>query len=94
VVAMILDVEKYLPYLADTGLSEEQKLTYITEVWNFLDRFFTHDLKKRVTENSGHTEEFNLQSPAPLLDSKGLKARFTQCANDNETPIFKGRAHG
>ena len=37
-----------------------------------------------------------LPSPiiAPLLDSEGLKARFTQCANDNETPIFKGRAHG
>lgn len=93
-VTMILNVQKYLPFLADTELSDEQKVAYVTEVWNFLDGFFAHDLKKRATEKSSHTDEFNLQSPAALLGSEGLKTRFTQCANDNQAQIFKGRAHG
>ena len=91
---MILNVEKYLPYLADTELSDAQKVAYVTEIWDFLDGFFTHDLKKRATEKSGASADFNLQSPAPIISSEDLTTRFTQCANDNQTSRYKDRAHG
>lgn len=91
---MILDIKKYLPCLDHTDMSEEQKIEYITTVWNFLDAFLTHDLQRRSREQHAADDDLNLLPSPRSLDSKELTNRFAQCANDNAPVHTKGKAHG
>jgi len=81
---MILDLEKFLPYLDETALSHEEKVAFITNLWNYLDGFLTQDLKRRAIKSRGRSSVSNLQSPESVLDSSELQTQFTQSANDNQ----------
>lgn len=101
---MILNVDEFLPYLEDINWSEEKKIEYITDIWNFLDAFFTYDLPRRAANDSasqnaadaGSHVDFDLRLEPGWLESVELSEKFLQCANDNEPPHQKkkGKGHG
>lgn len=74
---MPFDANKYLKYLDDSNLTDEQKLEYVQNVrgilTNFVDAAFgTHPMQLCLKDSS----EKDLQSPNEAVESKSLSKYF------------------
>ncbi|MCF6354795.1 MAG: hypothetical protein L3J26_06785 [Candidatus Polarisedimenticolaceae bacterium] len=92
-VIMILDFEKYLPYLDEFDLSQDQKLEFIKTVWQLMesqvDQAFGFHPVQQARESAQVIQLHSLRNIKGLTVSTHFESASQEAANNNEDEVKK-----